>query len=82
MKPMFVDFANSNNSTKLVGHVTRQQFHRTLDCKLGVRLSEDDVNVLCTVYSNPEYKEMVNYVAFANDILPDEHPYDPYKEVY
>ena len=78
---MFVDFANSNNSTKLVSHVTKHQFHRVLDAKLGIRLSEEDVQLLCEKYSNSEYEEMVNYIAFSNDVIPEERPYNPYTEV-
>ena len=81
VKPMFVDFANSNNSTKLVGHVTQHQFHRTLDVKLGIKISEADVQLLCTKYSNPAYSEMVNYVMFSNDVVPEERPYNPYTDV-
>ncbi|GMH42114.1 hypothetical protein BSKO_10033 [Bryopsis sp. KO-2023] len=79
VKPMFDDAAGDNNSSKLVGHVTKTQFAQCLNVKLGLKLSEEDVRLVVQKYLHDDYAEMVNYIAFANTVDPPEEPFDPYK---
>lgn len=79
VKPMFDDAASDNNSSKLVGHVTKHQFLQCLNVKLGLELSEKEAQLVMCKFLHEDYPEMVNYIAFANTVDPPEEPFDPYK---
>ena len=67
---MFDDAYRSNNSVRLVGHVTQQQFRQALHVKLGIRLLEHEENLLIKKFTHPDYPSLVNYQAFANTVVP------------
>ncbi|CAD7698240.1 unnamed protein product [Ostreobium quekettii] len=79
VKPMFDDAAADNHSSKVVGHVTRNQFAQCLNVKLNLELEPEEVDLLAEKFGQSDYPEMVNYVAFANTVDPREEPFDPYK---
>lgn len=74
----FKDYSES--CKKLVGHVTKSQFHQCLNVKLGfVDLNEKEINLLCKKFKNEDRDEMINYIAFSNTVDPSDPFYDPYK---
>eukprot|EP01026_Neomeris_dumetosa_P000307 TRINITY_DN10078_c0_g1_i1.p1 TRINITY_DN10078_c0_g1~~TRINITY_DN10078_c0_g1_i1.p1 ORF type:complete len:254 (-),score=36.53 TRINITY_DN10078_c0_g1_i1:80-841(-) len=79
VKPFFDDACRNNNSVKLVGHVTPQQFRQALNVKIGIELSEKEMQLLIEKFFNDEYGDIVNYVAFSNMVDPAEGAYDPYR---
>lgn len=79
VKPMFDDAASDNNSSKLVGHVTKHQFLQCLNVKLGLELPEKETQLVMNKFIHEDYPEMVNYIAFSNTVDPPEEPFDPYK---
>lgn len=79
VKPMFDDAASDNNSSKLVGHVTKHQFMQCLNVKLGLELLQAEAELVVKKHLHEDYLEMVNYIAFANTVDPPDEPFDPYK---
>ena len=77
VKPVFDDAAANKNSTLSVNRVTANQFKQALNVKLGLRLKEEEVQVLLKKFDDNN-DNMVNYVAFANLVDPPEQPFDPY----
>lgn len=66
---IFDDFASNRNSSKAVGHVTKQQFLQALASKAGIRLSESDASLLALKFDDLG-NGMVNYVAFSVEVDP------------
>ncbi|KAH7425643.1 hypothetical protein KP509_11G063900 [Ceratopteris richardii] len=66
---IFDDFASNRNSSKAVGHVTKQQFLQALASKVGIRLTADDADLLALKFDDLG-NGMVNYVAFSVEVDP------------
>uniref|UniRef100_A0A061R0J3 Flagellar associated protein n=1 Tax=Tetraselmis sp. GSL018 TaxID=582737 RepID=A0A061R0J3_9CHLO len=72
VKPFFDDACRDKNSPSLVNHVTWQQFKQVLETKLEFKLWEEDKDLLIEKYVDDFYGDMVNYVAFARDVDPQD----------
>jgi len=66
VKGPFHDFALSNNSPKMIDHVTRQQFVQGLS-RLGLEPSPQDFELLFKKYDDDGVGN-INYVAFARSV--------------
>ncbi|KAJ7556538.1 hypothetical protein O6H91_05G087900 [Diphasiastrum complanatum] len=73
VKGFFEDAAHNKNSSKSVGHVTKQQFSQALSSKAGLKIRPDDLSLLVEKFDE-NYSGMVNYVAFSSEI-------DPFEEI-
>lgn len=67
---MFDDAYKSNNSERVVGHVTAQQFRQALRVKLGLQLLAPQESLLLKKFKHPDYPQLINYRAFANTVVP------------
>lgn len=68
------------NGNTLSQNVRRSGLHavQVLNVKLDFKVSADDCDLLIEKYINPDYGDLVNYVAFASSVDPAEPAYDPY----
>lgn len=51
---------------------------QVLNVKLALKVSAEDLDLVIDKYTDPNYGDLVNYVAFAHAVDPREQPYDPY----
>lgn len=69
MRGLFEDAAGNRNSSKAVGHVTKQQFCQALSSKAGLRLSDIEASLVAHKFDDLR-NGMVNYVAFSSQVDP------------
>lgn len=69
VRAFFEDAVKSANSAKAIGHVTIFQFSQALNSKAGLRIKEDDMNLLIEKFDD-NHEGMVNYIAFASEVDP------------
>mmetsp|Transcript_42091 Transcript_42091/g.51058 ORF Transcript_42091/g.51058 Transcript_42091/m.51058 type:complete len:230 (-) Transcript_42091:373-1062(-) len=79
VKPFFDDASRNQNSPLRVNHVSRDQFKQALKNHIAPDLSPEAVEIIMDKFQGEgRFNNMVNYVAFANNIDPSEAKYDPY----
>ncbi|GBF96228.1 hypothetical protein Rsub_08773 [Raphidocelis subcapitata] len=70
IKPFFDDAAQDDHSAKLYGHVTASQFKQCLNVKVGIRISDEEAELLAEKFHHEDLPELVNYVCFAHMVDP------------
>lgn len=78
VKPFFDDAAADDNSAKQFGHVTVAQFKQVLVAKLGLELTSKEQDLLVQKFHHDDKLELVNYIAFANTVEPQDPAFNPY----
>jgi hypothetical protein len=51
---------------------------QVLNVKLALKIEPEDLGLLIDKYTDTDYGDLVNYVAFATSVDPSEPAYDPY----